>query len=200
VANGVPGSLGCALVWAPGGLDGVNGCTALKQYDHGKEYNPPGSLFNEQDGRGLDASTLQGLIEQAGPSDIRARIVERLYQMNPKANSDAVNALFNKTVKWNDLSFIYASGDGFDVGYTNKPDFLGTLKPDGKEDTAGLGLWNNALFKHVDFPSSRWEAPPEAGAFSEDVATWIPSSGAQNLLGVLRLKNCTRGGGNWCSP
>lgn len=193
-----PGDDGCALVWAPGGLGGTDNCTPLKQYDHNKTYTSD-LPFNTQDGRGIDDNRLGTVIDQGGGSDIKTRIAERLRQMNPTASESSINSVFDLKVKWNDLSFIFAYNDGYTISYTTQPSNLGTLTPDGADDNAANQFFN-VLYTMVDVPGSRWEAPPQDGAWSQDKLTWIPSSGYKNLLGVLRMRNCTRGGGNWCSP
>lgn len=63
--------------------------------------------------------------------------------------------------------------------------------------THGGGLIN--LPNEGGYPNP-WDCPPGAGATTLDKAQWRPHSGANNLLGVLRFRNCASGGGSWCCP
>lgn len=195
--GGGGGGFGCALVNAP------QNCSPLKYYDRERAYrNIPFEPNQNQ-------ATIENLLRQSfrpnGNSDegnnfnvVLEQVKQRLRQMNPDAPEGQVTSFLRTTqVPFGQRTFVIRSGNGFTLTST-QPSFLRTLNPDGN---AMINSYRrNVVGSQVDNPFTMWECPPSGQAFSTDRSNWVPSSGADGLLGAIEYRNCAAGGGNWCCP
>jgi hypothetical protein len=182
-------------------------CTGLKQYDHDRSYS---TVPFGQNG------TLYGLMDQAGGKEFKAAVQQRMHQINPAASD--FETVFNTLVPMNSILYLYSdpSTKQFVLGNSlpfEAPDLSNSaLKlPDGTPQDRFTTL-NDLNGEIINVPGEQgypnpWDCPPGSSApgfdghgVSIDTCTWTPSSGYLNCLGVIKLRNCARGGGNWCCP
>lgn len=185
---------GCGFAKANGA------CTGLKAYNHASSYStvPFGT-----DG------TLDTLMTQSGGSSFKTDIQQRMAQINPTASD--FNSVFSTTIPMNTLNYLFYSRslNRFTIASAlpfQAPDLSdSSLKlPDGTPQTLQSQI-DDLNGEIINVPGEQgypnpWDCPASDHGTSLDTSTWIPSSGYLNLLGVIRLRNCASGGGNWCCP
>lgn len=85
-------------------------------------------------------------------------------------------------------------GKPYDVMYS----LVDTSSGKGTKSKADIGLGDTDEGTDGSFPGWAFKSTPEAKC--GDYATWIPSSGYNNLLGTLDFSNQCTGGGAFCQP
>lgn len=186
------GDSGCGSAVAP------TACTGLKKYDIYGTYCLPCNFAT--------GGTLSELLAEApGASGVANQLAVRLHQIKPNASSAEINAVLNSPVAFNQVSYIYKGNNGNLVLSTSPPSFPinAAVQPDGQQQVFDTGSVNlNGTIVNVPtcegYPNP-WDCPamPASG---QNKILWTPSSGFNNLLGVLRFMNCASGGGDWCCP
>jgi hypothetical protein len=193
-------------------------CTGLKKYPLDIRSNPSQIPFGEPN------PTIRELFNQMsngiGPIESDMRI--RMRQIDADATDAQINAVFNSSVPFGQIRIIFRHPNtqnlviapvnqypnGWQVPQNIDFDNPNSQIPDGpmaqaqrqanvEGFTHGGGLIN--LPSEGGYPNP-WDCPPGAGAITQDNTQWRPHSGANNLLGVLRFRNCASGGGQWCCP
>ncbi|MBX9690672.1 MAG: hypothetical protein K2X27_28410 [Candidatus Obscuribacterales bacterium] len=188
------GSSGCGSAVAPAE------CTGLKKYDINGSYCLPCNFAS--------AGTLTELLsEVTGASSLANDLKVRMRQIKPSATDSELDSVLASTVAFGQTSYIYMNGgaNGTLVLSTTPPSFPinSSAAPDGKlvtYQTPNVNL-NGTI---INVPSCEgypnpWDCPA-VPASAQNKALWTPSSGFNNLLGVLRFMNCAGGGGEWCCP
>lgn len=193
-------------------------CTGLKQYPLDIRSNPSQIPFGEPN------PTMRQLFNQMtsniAPIEQDMRI--RMRQIDPDATDAQIESVFGSTVPFGEIRIIFRNPasqnlvianvqsypSGWQVPQNIDFDNTNSQIPDGRlvrgqrranveGFTHGGGLIN--LPNEGGYPNP-WDCPPGAGAITEDRTEWRPHSGSNNLLGVLRFRNCASGGGQWCCP
>lgn len=191
--RGAVGSGGCGSASAPGE------CTGLKNYDIHGRYCLPCNFSSE--------GTLRQLLSEApGASNVESQLSVRMHQIKPTATQTEINNVLNSAVKFNQVSYIYQQSVGGPlVLSTSPPSFPinAGAQPDGNTQVFDTGRVNlNGTIVNVPscegYPNP-WDCPA-LPANGQNKIQWTPSSGFNNLLGVLRFMNCASGGGDWCCP
>lgn len=191
--RGAVGSGGCASASAPAE------CTGLKSYNINGRYCLPCNFAAEGNLRQL-------LTEAPGASSVQNQLIVRMHQIKPTISQAEVDSVLNTTVKMGQVSYIYQQSNGGPlVLSTNPPSFPinASAQPDGQMQTFDTGSID--LLGHIvnivdceGYPNP-WDCPA-LPANGQNKIQWTPSSGFNNLLGVLRFMNCASGGGEWCCP
>jgi hypothetical protein len=182
----------------------VPSCSGLKGYTHGATYStvPFGNT-----------GTLGSLLNQSGGAPFIASITQRMHQINPDATD--YTSIFNEPVAFNAVKVLlfhpqqkrFVLMDAADPGLPfDLPDLTNNALglPDGTPQTRQnvLADLNGEIINvpgEQGYPNP-WDCPPNDRGESVDSATWTPSSGFLNLLGVVKLRNCARAGLQWCCP
>lgn len=191
--RGSVGSGGCGAASAPAE------CTGLKNYNINGGYCLPCNFASE-------GSLRQLLTEAPGATSVQSQLIVRMHQIKPTISQAEVDSVLNTAVSMGKVSYIYQQSVGGPlVLSTNPPGFpinAGAV-PDGKMQTYDTGSVNlNGSIVNVPscegYPNP-WDCPA-LPANGQNKIQWTPSSGFNNLLGVLRFMNCASGGGEWCCP
>jgi hypothetical protein len=189
------GSDGCGSAVAP------QACTGLKQYNiHGQACLPCNFA---------SVGSLSSLLTDAmapGAAGVPPQLKVRMYQIKPTATDAEINScVMNQAVAMGATSYIYMGTDGKLTLTTTPPPFPinATAQPDGNAELFDTGIvdLNGSI---VNVPSCEgytnpWDCPA-LPANGQNKIQWTPSSGYNNLMGVLKFNNCASGGGDWCCP
>jgi hypothetical protein len=194
-----------------GTINGAPPCTGLKQYLQAPAFNqlPPAtnSIPFGSDG------TIATLLAESGDSNnsFYNQIVQRLYEMNPKAKQSDITAAMNLTVPFQAasspvLQYLYWNGNAYVIS-TSPPQGAGAnpnITPDGNAQNETYNVPTPANDILVDVALDGGYPHPfdcEGGDCNvNNQAIWTPSSGRGNLLGVIQFKNCANTGSTWCCP
>lgn len=199
-------------------------CTGLKTYPLDIRSNPSQIPFGDPN------PTIRGLFNQmtTSTSFIESDMRVRMHQMDPLVRDRDIDSLLaNGRVPFGEVRIIFVNPNthqltmgpvsqypqGWQVPQNIDFDNPNSAIPDGPPPvqgtsqatreanvegyTHGGGLIN--LPNEGGYPNP-WDCPPGAGATTLDRTQWRPHSGSNNLLGVLRFRNCASGGGQWCCP
>jgi hypothetical protein len=209
--------IGCGDAYADGS------CTGLKRWDHGKQSYVP---FHYNNAETYDPAqtegTLTDLLNQTNGTAVTPQIVQRMHQMNPEASDYA--SVFNTKILMNTVGFLYYDDTAKKFLIKNAlpfprpntdPGNADSLPDGGEQEYKSVVGDLNGLIINVPGESgypNPWDCPPSSSnqgsgfnditviGASSDKALWQPSSGFKNLLGILKLRNCAKGGGHWCCP
>lgn len=193
-------------------------CTGLKKYPLDIRSNPSQIPFGEPN------PTVRELFNQmtSGIGPIEQDMRTRMRQIDADATDPQIDAIFNTPVPFGTIRMIYRHPstqnlilaavntypNGWQVPQNIDFDNPNSQIPDGRIENATRraqveGFSHNGglinLPNEGGYPNP-WDCPPGDGATTEDRAQWRPHSGSNNLLGVLRFRNCAEGGGSWCCP
>ncbi len=162
----------------------------------------PWQLMNQV---GLCASTRAGLAFKD--------IYTRCQQIRPgTSEAEIIAALDSKKIPMGTSFYLYLDNKEKFVMDATGPGYKSTIEADGTRmpeacqiayeinnlsvNTARGGLLPDGDVGFDDAPFSKCPNKP----LGVDRAIWTPSSGYQNLLGVLEFENDLSGSGQWCAP
>ncbi len=200
-------------------------CTGLKTYPLDIRSNPSQIPFGDANptlGGLLNQMTTSTTFIQ---SDMRTR----MHQMDPLVRDQDIDALLaNGRVPFGEVRIIFVNPNthqltmgpvsqypqGWQVPQNIDFDNPNSVIPDGPFPNPGTPGYatrqaNVEGFTHggglINLPNeggypNPWDCPAGPGATTLDRTQWRPHSGSNNLLGVLRFRNCSSGGGQWCCP
>ncbi len=178
-------------------------CTGLKKFNIAGGINGTACLPCNFSSPG----NVSELLAESSASSVAAQLMVRMYQIKPTATESEVTNVLNTVVPFGTTSYIYLQGGptGNLVLSSTPPSFpisVG-LSPDGDPQNFEVGPVNlNGKIVNVPecegYPNP-WDCPA-LPATGRNKIVWTPSSGFNNLLGVLRFQNCASGGGEWCCP
>ncbi|MBX9725487.1 MAG: hypothetical protein K2X81_29080, partial [Candidatus Obscuribacterales bacterium] len=191
------GSDGCGVAVAP------QACTGLKPFNIKQRqclpcnFAQPGSL-----------NQLLNKDVADGAQDILPELKVRMFQIKPTISEEEIANVLNTPVSMGQVSFIFKQGanlvlssspPSFPINAAAQPDGVGS-EIIGQTGPVNLdGTVVNVSGEDCEGYPNPWDCPavPSNGL---NKIVWTPSSGFNNLLGVIRLTNCASGGGNWCCP
>ena len=188
------GSDGCGSAVAP------KDCTGLKAYDINSTYCLPCNF--------AQPGTLGQLLGEApNTASLLSQLQVRMHQIKPTVTDAEINCVMNSPVAFGQASYIYLQGgaNGNMVLSSTAPSFPinATALPDGTAQTFSTGVVDlNGRIVNVsgcEGYENPWDCPA-LPANGENKVQWTPSSGYNNLMGVLKFMNCAGGGGDWCCP
>lgn len=157
--------------------------------------------------------TLQELLTQTRSTGIVNQLRAYMRQMAPESTNQQLNSILGSTVAFNKMSYIYCNP-------STKQLVLSTQAPPWQiADTTNPSLnipdGNAETYRRADNPFKLdgvtncdgecgyphpWDCPLDSQANGQDTAIWTPSSGFQNILGVIKFINQATGGGRFCCP
>lgn len=196
--------------------------------DIDKPKDPSGlMLFTHSENYPMPAAPMQfaklgspwQLMNQVGPcASTRAGmafndIYKKCQQIRPgTTEAEIIAALDSKKLPMGTSLYLYLDKDDKFVMDATGPIYKTAIEPDGTRspeacqvsyeinnlsvNTARGGVLADADVGFDDAPFSRCPNKP----LGIDRAVWTPSSGYQNLLGVLEFENDLSGSGQWCAP
>jgi len=179
--------------------------TGLKKYDR-----------NDCGLTRIREGTLRELLQQTtaspnGSNGIVPQLMTYMRQMKPGTNALEMNAVLDSTVAFNRVSYIYLNPSTNSVVLSTSlppwplPDLNipGLNLPDGNPENYTTGAFTLDNITNCSgecgYPHP-WDCPLDSQATGQDTATWTPSSGFRNILGVIKLRNRANGGGQFCCP
>ncbi len=152
---------------------------------------------------------LNELLSQTSALGIKPQMTTYMHQMKPSAEPDEVNAVFNSTVPFNRVSFIYLNPSSNQLVLSpvappwDLPNLTSSNLPDGNPQPYSSGNFSldgiTNCSGECGYPHP-WDCPLDSQGTGRDSAEWTPSSGFRNILGVLKLRNKATGGGRFCCP
>lgn len=146
--------------------------------------------------------TVDELLTQSNGQPVKEAIKQRIHEIKPEATDAEIKALFASVqLELGSSWYVFMENQtARTLKMTNHPPtwVRSATNPDGspQEYKSEYTIINKSVNGFHDFglhdrPFLQWPNPNAAGK-SSDIAIWTPSSGYDNLLGVLEFRNVTK--------
>lgn len=170
------------------------GFSGVRLFDHNAAY-PVGAGQNAQFGQPGTVPRLLAQVGNGADTSILAQIRQRVRQIKPEATVAEIDAVLNSlTVDLGQTIYLYRVADVLTLSHTPPPWIVEGTQPDGSEQSFQVTYQTidrsvapqfEAGFRNVIFQSM---PDPSLYLLGEDKALYTPSSGFNNLLGVLEFR------------